>query len=110
MTGGFRERTTTFSYLPEARPVIAALRRLGNVIEAAQLNTFKDSFAPDRFALATICEHEAAVEALKLALVDAVKDNPRAIDLVQVALVLQTDAGYIVAFPAIVAAPIRVLG
>jgi hypothetical protein len=102
-----RERTTTYSYLPEARPVIGALHDLGKVVEAAHL----DPFEPERrgLALSTICDDVAAVEALHAGLDDALGGNADAHRLVRWALVRRAAAGYIVVFPRIVAAPVRVL-
>jgi hypothetical protein len=102
------ERTTTYTYLPEARPLIDALRGLGKIVEAAQLAAFKAIYPADRFALATICADKPAVDELAKELRYRLEGNPRAAELASKALVLKTDAGFLVAFPDVVMVPVRV--
>jgi hypothetical protein len=105
----FAERTATYTYLPEARPVIDALRRLGQRVEAACLDTFRPEL-PHQMALATACPDAPTLAALQAALDEAFKDNRPTHDLVRWALVRRHETGYVVAFPSIIAVPIRVIG
>lgn len=101
------DRTLTYTFMPEARPVIDELRKRGNVIEAARLGDFRADLG-DRYALATTCATPDDVKALTRTLADAFKDKPNERELARWALIrLADEVGYIVAFPKIVASPVR---
>ena len=102
------ERTITYTYLPEARPLIDALSRLGKILEVTPLAAFKAAYPAGRLALATICVDQAAVDELAQELRHRLEGNPRATELARKALVLKIDIGFIVAFPDVVAVPVRV--
>lgn len=109
MTDDCFERGVTYTFLPEARPVIDVLRRRGQRIEAARLAAFKPEL-PNHLALATLLPDGTAVDDLATALADELSGNPAAKELARWALVRRCEAGYIVAFPKVIAVPIRVRG
>jgi hypothetical protein len=78
MRGGFCERTTAYTYLPDPLPVIRALRHFGQTLDAAKLS---DDAAADRWVLCTVARTAEEIDRLSIAFEEALKSDPGALGL-----------------------------
>ena len=99
----------SFTYLPEARPVIRALLRLGQTFDAAQLSGSDDA-QEQRWVLCTFVKSAGDIERLATALEYALKSDLPALELSRKVLIRRTESGLMLAFRSIVGVPVRILG